>query len=123
MGALEDLAEQRIRSAIADGAFERLPGRGRPLARDDAALVPEEMRLAYRVLKNAGYVPEELALRREIAGVHALLAEALDGAERRIANKRLALLRTRLAACSGESPLHLDGEYGDRIRRRLAGGA
>ena len=51
----------------------------------------------------------------------ALLGEALGGEERRLANKRLALLRTRLAASGGERPVHLDGEYRDRITRRLAG--
>jgi len=122
MGALEDLVERRIRRAIAEGDFEDLPGRGRPLALDDDALVPEELRLAYRVLKNAGYLPEELELRREIAGIHASLEALLDSNERRHAAKRLALLRTRLAACGGERPLSLDGEYGERIARRLGGG-
>lgn len=119
--AFEDLAERRIRAAMSQGAFDDLPGRGRPLALDDDSLVPEEIRLAYRVLKNAGYLPEELALRGEIAAINQLLDRALDAQDRRLANQRLALLRFRLAACGGERPMHLDGEYHDRIRRRLEG--
>jgi hypothetical protein len=116
-----DLVEQRIRTAMAQGAFDDLPGRGRPLDLDDDALVPEDLRLAYRVLRNAGYVPEELELRREIADIEALLEQAPEGEDRRLANKRLALLRTRLAVRGGDRPVHLDAEYDHRIRRRLAG--
>jgi hypothetical protein len=121
MGQFDDLVEQRIRNAMADGSFDDLPGRGRPLRLDDDALVPEDMRLAYRVLKNAGYLPEALALRREISDIQVLVDRIADADERCLANKRLALLRTRLAACAGERPLHLDGEYLERVRRRLGG--
>ena len=120
MGFLTDLAEERIRMAMQEGAFDDLPGHGRPLALGDDALVPAEMRPAYRVLKNAGYIPEELELRREIADVQELLGQALDVEERRVASGRLALLRMRLAARSGDRPLHLDAEYDQRLRRRLA---
>lgn len=65
--ALDDLIERRIRQAQEEGQFDDLPGQGRPLALDDDALVPEEVRAAYRVLRNAGLVPPEL-LRRAEAG-------------------------------------------------------
>ena len=97
------------------------PGKGRPLVLDDDSLVPEDMRLAHRVLKNAGYLPEQLQLRGEIAAMHGMLVQALDGEDRRLADKRLALLRTRLAACGGERPAHLEDACLDRIRRLLAG--
>ncbi len=121
VGQFEGLVEQRTRTAMVDGVFDGLPGKGRPLVLDDDSLVPEDMRLAHRVLKNAGYLPEELELRREIAGIHGMLEQALDGEARACADKRLALLRTRLAARGGERPAHLENAYLDRIRRRLAG--
>jgi hypothetical protein len=121
VGQFEGLVEQRIRTAMVDGVFDDLPGKGRPLVLDDDSLVPEDMRLAHRVLKNAGYLPEQLQVRSEIAAIHGMLVQALDGEERRLADKRLALLRTRLAACGGERPAHLENAYLDRIRRRLAG--
>ena len=121
MGQFEGLVEQRIRTAMADGVFDDLPGKGRPLVLDDDSLVSEDMRLAHRVLKNAGYLPEQLQLRSEIAAIHGMLVQALDGEDRRLADKRLALLRTRLAACGGERPAHLEDAYLDRIRCRLAG--
>lgn len=119
MGAFDDLAEQRIKAAMAEGCFDDLPGRGRALVLDDDSLVPEDMRLGFRVLKNAGYLPEELTLRKEITGIVQLLEQALDEDGRRLASKRLALLRMRLAACGGERAVMLDEEYAERVRRRL----
>jgi len=121
MGRFNDLVERRIRSAMAEGAFDDLPGQGQPLVLDDDALVPEELRVAHRVLKNAGYVPEALELRREIADIQRVLDRIMDGDSRRRANRRMALLRTRLAACVGERPVHLDGEYRERVLSRLEG--
>ena len=57
---LEFLAEQKIAEAIANGELDDLPGAGKPLELDDDSLVPEELRLAYRILKNAGVAPSEV---------------------------------------------------------------
>ena len=57
---MDFIAEQKIAEAIANGELDGLPGAGKPLALDDDALVPEDLRMAYRILKNAGYVPEEV---------------------------------------------------------------
>jgi len=53
MLALEWIAEQKIADAVSQGEFDNLPGAGRPLELDDDALVPEDMRMAHRILKNA----------------------------------------------------------------------
>ena len=60
MLALELIAEKKIAEAIERGDFDGLPGRGRPLELNDDSLVPEDLRMAYRILKNAGYVPADL---------------------------------------------------------------
>jgi hypothetical protein len=57
--AYETLIEQRIREATERGDFEGLPGTGQPMQLDDDLLVPEEVRVAHRILRNAGYVPPE----------------------------------------------------------------
>jgi len=50
------LVEERIRQAQAKGAFDDLPGAGRPLVLDDDPLAPEELRVAWRLLRGAGLV-------------------------------------------------------------------
>jgi hypothetical protein len=54
---LDFLVEQRLEEAVSRGELSNLPGEGRPLELDDDPLVPEELRLAYRILKNAGFDP------------------------------------------------------------------
>jgi hypothetical protein len=58
--ALELIAERKIAEAAENGEFDDLPGRGRPLELDNDSLVPEDLRMAYRILKNAGFVPAEI---------------------------------------------------------------
>jgi hypothetical protein len=60
MLALELIAERKIAEAIAQGEFDGLPGTGKPLALEEDPLVPEELRMANRILKNAGFVPSEV---------------------------------------------------------------
>ncbi len=60
INSLRDVVESRILEARENGDFDNLPGKGKPLVLDDDALVPEEVRAAYRVLKNAGFVPPEI---------------------------------------------------------------
>jgi hypothetical protein len=60
MFAFELIAERKIEQALARGELDDLPGEGRPLDLDDDALVPEDLRMAYRILKNAGYAPQEV---------------------------------------------------------------
>jgi hypothetical protein len=60
MFLFELLAERKIEEALARGELDDLPGAGEPLDLDDDALVPEDLRMAYRILKNAGFVPQEV---------------------------------------------------------------
>ena len=54
--ALQYLAERKIDEAIARGEFDNLPGQGRPLdLEDEDPLAPPEVRMAKRILRNAGF--------------------------------------------------------------------
>lgn len=122
MWLIDQLAEARILQAIERGELDNLPGAGRPLALDDDSLVPEELRMAYRVLKNAGCLPPELELRREIQALELGLVHLGGTRERRRALKRLSFLRTRLEV-TGQRSINLlaQQEYYEQIVRRLGG--
>ena len=47
------ISERRIQEAIREGLFDNLEGRGKPLVFEDETWIPEDLRMAYRVLKNA----------------------------------------------------------------------
>lgn len=115
---LDMIVEQKIADAIAAGDFDDLPGAGKPLDLDDDALVPEDLRVAYRILRNAGYVPPEVEARRDVADAFALLRSAADDDERRRAAVRLALLAAKLEAQGRTLPC----DYRDRLAERLGGG-
>jgi len=80
--ALERLAEERIRDAIQRGEFDNLPGRGKPLNLEDDRHIPDDLRLAYKVLKNADCLPPELELKKEISKAEELLSSMADEGEK-----------------------------------------
>lgn len=116
------LAEQRIHEAMRKGEFDHLEGEGRPLKLEaDDPFVPPEIRMAYRILKNAGFVPPEVELRREIADIHDLICMIGDTPERSRAEKRLQYLLSRLAAMRPQRNLEVERAYHNRLKSRLAG--
>ena len=66
MYLIDQIAEARIQEAMDQGELRGLPGEGQPLLLDDDSAIPEELRAAYRLLKNAGFLPPELQWRREL---------------------------------------------------------
>ena len=96
MICFQKIAERRILEAIREGAFENLPGAGQPLELEDNSNVPEDLRVAYKILKNAGYVPKEVALRKEIAQTEDLLDGMEDTKAKYRKLKKLNFLITRL---------------------------
>lgn len=118
MWLLDRLAEERIEQVRARGELDDLPGRGRPLRLDDDAMVPADLRPAYRLLKNAGYLPEEMQLRRDIHDAEALLRVARTEEERATAGARLRLLLSRLSG-SRAACLLTQEAYLQRIRDRI----
>jgi hypothetical protein len=65
----EDPVETKIKAAMADGAFDNLPGKGKPLDLKGYMETPEHLRTGYHILKNAGYMPEEVRLKKEMEAV------------------------------------------------------
>lgn len=66
---IEIIAERKIEEAMEAGAFDDLPGKGKPLPLDEEWFVPPEMRPAIRLLKSAGVLPDWLERGREIERV------------------------------------------------------
>ena len=82
MNALAWIAEQRIQEAVNRGDLDALPGRGKPLALEDDSGVPEDLRMACKILRNAGYAPPEAEDRKEAASLTDLLRNCTDEQEK-----------------------------------------
>ena len=89
VGFIERLAEQRILEAQRNGEFDDLAGKGKPLQLEDHSSIPEELRMAYHVLKNAKVLPPEAELLKDIHILEDLLKHVEDEGERRSLAKSL----------------------------------
>ncbi|MVF20818.1 DUF1992 domain-containing protein [Methylocaldum sp. BRCS4] len=117
---LDRIAEEKILASIARGDLNDLPGAGKPVPdEEELALVPADLRMAYRVLKNAGYVPEEVRLRREIEDVGRLIELCDDSsAQYREGLNRLHLLVQRLGEMRGGN-LALHDRYYKQVAEKF----
>jgi len=95
MDFLNKIVEERIKKAQEEGVFDNLPGKGKPLQLDDDSLIPEDLRLAYKILKNSNCLPIEMELRKEIFNLRQLLDAAIDPETRRDLRRQLNLLVLR----------------------------
>jgi len=116
----DQIVERRIAEAMEQGQFDGLPGAGRPLDLDEEPLVAPELRTAYRILKNAGYVPDEVRLLAEISSAEQLLRQAVAVDDRAAHSERLCYLLARLDLVRTTS-LRAEAHYFDRLVERLEG--
>jgi Domain of unknown function (DUF1992) len=93
---LQRIAEQRILEAQRNGAFDNLPGKGKPLELEDLSWVPEELRIGYHVLKNAHVLPPEAELLKDVHTLEDLLKHVEDEGERRALAKSIQWKMIRL---------------------------
>jgi hypothetical protein len=122
MLSLDILAEQRIREAQDNGEFDNLPGAGAPLALDDDALVPEELRAAYHLLRNSGFVPPELEPHCEIRSLEQMLQAVQDDDRRNALLSRIQFLLSRRATSGHRRDLRVESAYFETIACALAQG-
>ena len=98
--AFEQIAERRIRDAIERGDLSELQGRGTRVSVDRDDFVAPELRMAYRILANAGWIPEEVRVRKELAELRAQLVRT-PREDRCQVVRRLNLLLVKLETCRG----------------------
>ncbi|GAW91004.1 DnaJ family domain-containing protein [Calderihabitans maritimus] len=90
MDIFEKIAEDKIREAMEKGEFDNLSGKGKPLELEDLSRVPEELRAGYKILKNAGILPEELELKKEIISLQDLINCCYEEEEKQLLTQKLS---------------------------------
>ncbi|HKI52176.1 MAG TPA: DnaJ family domain-containing protein [Geothermobacteraceae bacterium] len=114
------IAEHRIREAMERGEFDNLSLKGQPIRSEDFSAVPAELRMGYKILKNAGCLPRELELRREMLTLRDLLHACQDDEERQILKKRLSLTSLHYNVLVEKNRQNQAfGRYADRIEGKL----
>lgn len=89
MHFLHHLAEEKIKQALAAGEFDNLPNHGKRLVLEDFSDVPEHLRAAFKILQNAGVLPLEMELRKEIAALQEQLQASADESEQQRLRREL----------------------------------
>lgn len=116
------IAERRIMEAIENGEFDDLEGKGKPIVFEDETWIPEDLRMAYKFLKNAGCIPPELEMRNEVINVCALMNTLDDDKERlkKIRELNFKLLKLNLTR---KKPLTFEDfpEYEGKLVDKLTG--
>ena len=114
------LVEQRIQAAQRNGEFEDLQGSGEPIEFADDCRIPEDLRLAYKMLKNADYAPPEIEIKKHILKTEDLLDGMPEGREKYKAIKKLNYLVMKLN-CLRRAPVNLEEpQYSGQIIDRLS---
>jgi hypothetical protein len=117
----EKIVEQRIKEAMEKGEFENLPGKGKPIPLEDDSHVPEDLRLAYKLLKNADCLPPELLEKKEILQMEDMLATIPDEKERYKLIKKINFKIMKLNEMGRKSPLLEENQvYFKKLIDRIA---
>ncbi|HEX2228166.1 MAG TPA: DnaJ family domain-containing protein [Candidatus Binatia bacterium] len=119
---LQRMAEQRILEAQRNGEFDNLPGKGKPLELEDLSWVPEDLRIGYKVLKNAHVLPPEAELLKDVHTLEDLLKHVEDEGERKALAKsiqwkiiRLDMLKRRSSSVGSLR------QYGRKLVQKFGG--
>jgi|SRR5208283_589730 len=122
MDIIAKIAEAKISEAMKRGEFDNLSGAGKPLCLEDETWVPEDLRAAHKVLKNAGCLPLELEIRKEIITLKDLIDTIDDDKERlkKIRELNFKLIKFEMMM---KRPLRLQTfpEYEQRFHQKITG--
>ncbi len=119
MDLFQRIAERKILEAIERGEFDNLKNKGKPLDLDDDKLVPEDLRMAYRILKNNGFLPPEMEVKKEILSLKELI-ETIDDDKERIKKIRELNFKLMKLSIMLKRPIKLD-DYESRLIERFLG--
>ena len=87
--SFDKLVEEMIKKAQERGEFDNLPGKGKPIDLTEYFEMPEDVRVAQSVLKNAGMKSREVDLLKEIAELRQTLAKVVNEKKKQEIQKQI----------------------------------
>jgi len=103
MNSIAFIAEQKIQEAIKNGDLNIERWKNRPLPMEDDRLIPDDLKMAYKILKNSGYLPPEIEERKEVKRLEELIAATEDEHVRLKQMKKLNVLLMKIDARRGKT--------------------
>lgn len=91
MAGVDEIIKQWVQKVERSGEIRNVKGFGEPLDLNDGYLdTPTELRMAYKILKDAGYVPAEIEMLRALAALREDLDKTTDAVQRRALQQKIA---------------------------------
>jgi len=122
IAAIAIIAEQRIRESMERGEFDDLPMKGKPLDLNEDANIPEDLRMAYKLLKNGGYLDDAGPSPQDApASLDELIRRCPDERAKLRQMLKLQVVESRFGARAGRSPnLDKDEAYHEKVVDRMS---
>lgn len=120
MDLLSFIAEQKIAQAMQERDLNSPKWKNKPLPLDDDRFVPDDLKMAYKILKNSGYLPPEIEERKEVKKLEDLIACTEDEHERLKQMKKLNVLLMKIDA-HRSSPVNIaeQQDYYQKVVERI----
>ncbi len=117
----EKIVEARIKKAQKEGVFNELQGTGTPIVFEDDYHIPEDLKLAHKILKNADCLPPEVEVRKDIRQTEDLLSDLQDTKQQYRVLKKLNFLIMKLNALRDSNvSFDMPQQYMDTVAERMA---
>ncbi|MEP7100093.1 MAG: DUF1992 domain-containing protein [Burkholderiales bacterium] len=98
MPTIDEQIAQSLRDAQRSGELQSAASWGKPLdLADGYAQTPEELRMAFKALKDAGFVPPEVETMKQIAALREVIETEPDAAQAEAMRRRISELQQHLA--------------------------
>jgi hypothetical protein len=118
--ALARIAERKILEAMKEGDLNSEKWKNKPLPLDDDSFVPDDLKMAYKILKNSGYLPPEIEAKKEIKKLEDLIACTEDEHVRLKQMKKLNVLMMKVEAKrSSPSNIAAQDDYFRKVVERI----
>ncbi|MBB5346651.1 DUF1992 domain-containing protein [Desulfoprunum benzoelyticum] len=121
MNILTFLAEQKILQAMEERDLSDTSFKYKPLPLEDDSFVPAELKIAYKILKNGGFLPPEVEERKEVKRLEDLITSTEDEHERLRQMKKLEILMMKIdAKRSFTTSINSQHEYYRNVVERIS---
>ena len=98
MGTLDDEIARHLKEATESGELRSAESYGKPMDEDAGwHATPEALRMPFKILKNSGFHPPEIAMFHERADLVAAVRACEDSAERKRLQQKLAEVEQKIA--------------------------
>ena len=121
LDAIRLIAERKISEAIEQGLLDHAAWRNRPMPKTNDSMIPAELRMAYKILKNSGYLPPEIETKKQIQEIEDLLASCKEEHTKVRQIKKLNYLVLKLNTMKGTAAnIENQEDYYRKIVERIS---